>query len=83
MLRINVLPDVAYLIINWEVCDAHIYFLIDFPVIWVQVENNLIGDFFHNLKDRLGSICEPDCDVGMDVDELFVINLKATLVNCS
>lgn len=54
----------------------------DVLVIWVQVENKLIGYFFHDLKDRLWSVRKPDCNIRMGKDELGVINFKATLVNC-
>lgn len=75
-------PYVAYLIIDRQVGNANINYLMNLPVVWVQVKYNLVCNFFHDFKDRMGCICQPDSNIWMDIDKLFVINLKAALINC-
>lgn len=44
-------PYVAYLIINRQVSYSNIDFLMNLFVVWVQVKDNFVCNFFHDFKD--------------------------------
>ena len=76
-------PDIAYLIIHWEVGYTDINLLMDVLVVLMQIENNILGNIFKNFKDWLRCISQPDGNIWMNVYELLVINLQTTLISCT
>lgn len=73
--KICSLPDIAYLIIDRKVRYSHIYFLMDVPVILVEIKNNIFAHFLHNFQHRLRCISQPDGNVWVYIDKLLVVYL--------